>query len=139
MKIPVIDACFAIKWFLPEEGSEKARAFLADLDNFVVPGLFLIEFDNILSKKVRKRELDISGAEKIFSLIRNFHFVSVPYEKFSKEILFISTRFPITQYDACYVALAVEYAGVFYTGDQRLLRGVENTAYSEYVIGLDEL
>lgn len=139
MKIPVIDACFAIKWFVPEEGSEKARKFLSKLDHFVVPDLFLIEFDNILSKKVRKRELEISGAEEIYSLVRNFHFVSVPYEKFSEEILFISTRFAVTQYDACYIALATEYNGLFYTADQRLLRGVEHTAYAEFVIGLDEL
>ncbi|SMO78509.1 type II toxin-antitoxin system VapC family toxin [Gracilimonas mengyeensis] len=139
MKIPVIDACFAVKWFLPEDGSENARRFFSGLDNFVVPDLFLIEIDNILSKKVRRKELDISGAEKIFSIIRNLPFITVPYEKLSKEVFFISTRFPVTQYDACYLALAVEYDGRFYTADKRFLRGVENTAYSEFVIGLDEL
>lgn len=139
MNIPVIDASFAIKWFLPEDGSENARRFFNGLDNFVVPDLFLIEIDNILSKKVRRKELDIPGAEEIFSIIRNLPFISVPYEKLSKEVFFISTRFPVTQYDACYLALAVEYDGRFYTADKRFLRGVENTAYSEFVIGLDEL
>ncbi|MDR9415522.1 MAG: type II toxin-antitoxin system VapC family toxin, partial [Gracilimonas sp.] len=109
------------------------------LDNFVVPDLFLIEVDNIVSKKVRRRDLDITGAEEIFSVIRNLPFITVPYEKLSKEVFFISTRFPVTQYDACYLALAVEYQGLFYTADKRFLRGVANTAYSEYVIGLDEL
>lgn len=139
MKVPVIDACFAIKWFLPEDGSENARRFFSELDNFVVPDLFLIEIDNILSKKVRQQELDIPGAEEIFSIIRNLPFISIPYDKLSKEVFFISTRFPVTQYDACYLALAVEYDGKFYTADKRFLRGVENTAYSEFVIGLDEV
>lgn len=139
MKVPVIDACFAVKWFLPEEGSENARRFFTELDNFVVPDLFLIEIDNILSKKVRRRELDIPGAEEIFSIIRNLPFITIPYEKLSKEVFFISTRFPVTQYDACYLALAVEYDGRFYTADKRFLRGIENTAYSEFVIGLDEV
>lgn len=139
MKVPVIDACFAIKWFLPEDGSDNARRFFSELDNFVVPDLFLIEIDNILSKKVRKGELDIPGAEEIFSIIRDLPFITIPYEKLSKEVLFISTRFPVTQYDACYLALAVEYNGRFYTADKRFLRGIENTAYSEFVIGLDEV
>jgi predicted nucleic acid-binding protein len=139
MKVPIVDACLAIKWFLPEDGSENARRFLSELDNFVVPDLFLIEVDNIVSKKVRRRDLDITGAEEIFSVIRNLPFITVPYEKLSKEVFFISTRFPVTQYDACYLALAVEYQGLFYTADKRFLRGVANTAYSEYVIGLDEL
>jgi predicted nucleic acid-binding protein len=139
MKVPIIDACLAIKWFLPEDGSEQARRFLNELENFVVPDLFLIEIDNILSKKVRRRDLDIAGAEEIFSVIRNLPFITIPYEKLSEEVFFISTRFPFTQYDASYLALAVEYQGVFYTADKRFLRGIANTAYSEYVIGLDEL
>ncbi|WP_421775483.1 type II toxin-antitoxin system VapC family toxin [Gracilimonas sp.] len=139
MNVPVIDACFAIKWFLPEDGSKEARRFFDELENFVVPDLFLIEIDNILSKKVRKRELDIPGAEEIFSIIRNLPFITIPYEKLSREVFFISTRFPVTQYDACYLALAVEYNGRFYTADKRLLRGVSNTAYSEFVIGINEL
>lgn len=139
MKIPIIDACFAIKWFLPEEGSEKAREFLSNIDNFVVPELFLIEFDNILSKKVRKKELDISGAEEIFRVLRKLPFITISYENLSQEVFFISTRFSVTQYDACYLALAVEYKGKFYTADKRLLRGIANTAYSEYVIDLDKL
>lgn len=139
MNYSVIDACFAIKWFLPEQGSDKAQLFLESLDHFIVPDLFLIEFDNILSKKVRKRELDIAGAEEIFKVLRSLPFITIPYEKLSSEVLYISTRFPVTQYDACYIALAVEYKGCFYTADKRLLRGVENTAYSEFVIGLEEL
>ena len=139
MSYPVIDACFAIKWFLPEVGSEKTRLFLDRLDNFIVPDLFLIEFDSILSKKVRKRELDIAGAEEIFKVLRRLPFITVPYEKLSREVLYISTRFPLTQYDACYIALAVEYNSRFYTADKRLIRGVENTAYSEFVMGLEQL
>ncbi|MEX0608437.1 MAG: type II toxin-antitoxin system VapC family toxin [Balneolaceae bacterium] len=135
----MIDACFAIKWFLPEQDSEKARSFLKELDHFVVPDLFLIEVDNILSKKVRQRELEIPEAEEIFRIIRNLPFITISYERLSKEIFFISTRFPVTQYDACYLALAVEYDGRFYTADKRLQNGVQNTAYSEFVIGLNEL
>lgn len=139
MRVCVIDACFAIKWFLPEQDSEKARSFLKELDHFVVPDLFLIEVDNILSKKVRQRELEIPEAEEIFRIIRNLPFITISYERLSKEIFFISTRFPVTQYDACYLALAVEYDGRFYTADKRLQNGVQNTAYSEFVIGLNEL
>lgn len=40
MKVPIIDASFALKWFFPEENSEIARSFLSEKNRFVVPDLF---------------------------------------------------------------------------------------------------
>lgn len=138
MKVRVIDASVAIKWFLPEKGAEQAGTLLKEIDQFMVPDLFFIEFDSILSKKVRKRELEITEAEEIYTVLRRLPFITTPYERHSKEIFFLSTRFPITQYDACYLTLAIEYNGIFYTADKRLLSGISNTAYSDYIVGIIE-
>src|SRR5690554_6014627 len=105
MKEHIIDACFAIKWYLPEIQSEKARDVLKELDHFVVPDLFLTEMDNILTKKIRKKELSIDEAESIFNDLNSLPFISISYKRFREDAFFISSRYAVTQYDACYLAL----------------------------------
>ena len=61
----VVDACVAVKRYVPEVHSEKALSLLEAQRNaeltIHVPDLFLAETGNILWKKVRRRE--ISGRE----------------------------------------------------------------------------
>lgn len=139
MKEYIIDACIAVKWYLPEIYSERAREVLNKLDHFVVPDLFLIEMDNILTKKIRKKELSLDEAENIFKDLNRLPFISISYKRFREDAFFISSRYSVTQYDACYLALAVNVDGLFYTADQRFLNSIKNTAYSDYVIGINDL
>jgi len=73
MSIPVIDACVAIKWFLPERGHDIAAKILNNYNNMIAPDLFLIEMDAIISKKVRQQLIDLKDAQKIYEETRNFY------------------------------------------------------------------
>ena len=139
MKFPIIDASFALKWFFPEENSEIARSFLSEKNRFVVPDLFWIETSNIISKKVRKRELSINEAERIIQILESMNFVTVALDKIKEEAFFISTRFSITLYDACYLAVAVNYEGNLFTADIRMSNGIKKTAYKEFVTSINDL
>ena len=139
MKVPIIDASFALKWFFPEENSEIARSFLSEKNRFVVPDLFWIETSNIISKKVRKRELSINEAERIIQILESMTFVTVAFDKIKEEAFFISTRFSITLYDACYLAVAVNYEGNLFTADVRMSNGIKKTAYKEFVTSINDL
>ncbi len=75
MSFPVVDASFAIKWLLPEKGSDAALSVLEDIQNFVVPDLFIIETDSIVTKKVRRKELGISGYSHFAGKIRQFPYL----------------------------------------------------------------
>ncbi len=139
MKLPVIDASIALKWFFPEENSAIARSFLSERNQFVVPDLFWIETSNIISKKVRKSELSIKEAERIIQILENMNFVTISFDQIKAEAFFISTRFSITLYDACYLAVAVNYEGNLFTADIRMSNEIKKTAYKEFVTSINDL
>ena len=51
----VVDASVAVKWSVPERGTDAATALLARA--LLAPDLFLAEFGNALTKKVRRGEI----------------------------------------------------------------------------------
>lgn len=135
----VIDASFAIKWLLPEKGSDQAFSILDKSQLFYVPDLFLIETDSIITKKIRKRELDVSDASVLSSKIRKFPFVVIPYRNIFRFALELSSTMSISHYDACYLAVAIEQEGVLYTADIRMYNGLQSTPFNNYVRSIKEL
>ncbi|HCT53179.1 MAG TPA: hypothetical protein DF712_12040 [Balneola sp.] len=67
------------------------------------------------------------------------NFVTVAFDKIKEEAFFISTRFSITLYDACYLAVAVNYEGNLFTADIRMSNGIKKTAYKEFVTSINDL
>lgn len=139
MNLYVVDASFAIKWILPENNTEKALTVLDRLQRFLVPDLFLIESDSIISKKVRRRELEVADADSLRGKIRKFPYILIPYKDISKFALELSSTMAISHYDACYLAVAIEYEGVLYTADVRMANGLTNTPFSDYVKCITDL
>jgi predicted nucleic acid-binding protein len=129
----VIDASVAIKWFIWEEGTEEAQQLLDELRSFWVPDLFLIEIDAILTKKVRKGELDIADSFQKRRVFRQLPYKLIPFDEIVEFAFRLSTEFPITLYDATYLATAVDHKGTFYTADERLVNGMSNTPFDEYM------
>lgn len=133
MNRPVIDASVAAKWFIWEEGTEEAHRLLDSLHSFLVPSLFLAEIDAILTKKVRKKELQIRDAFEKREQFRELPYRAISYGITAEFSFRLSTEFAITLYDATYLAVAVDYETVFYTADKRLVNGMSNTPFDEHV------
>ena len=136
MNIPVIDACVAIKWFLPENNYRQAGKILSSYNRMIIPDLFLIEFDAIVTKKVRQRLVEQGDALLIIQEVRNIPFDVIPYKMVSKMAFDLSSALPITQYDACYLAAAIEYNEIVVTADIRFLNGMRGTPFESYVTAL---
>ncbi len=136
MNILVVDACVAIKWFLPENKFKEAGEILNSFNRMIIPDLFLIEFDAIVTKKVRQRLVEQSDAVQIIQEIRNIPFDVVPYKLVSKMAFDLSSALPITQYDACYLAAAIEYDEKVVTADMRFFNGMRGTPFESYVKAL---
>jgi predicted nucleic acid-binding protein len=64
----VVDASVAVKWSVPEVGTEAAAELLSR--QLVAPDLFLAEFGNALTKKVRQREITADQARQAFAECR---------------------------------------------------------------------
>lgn len=136
MNAPIIDACVAIKWFLPEINHEKAGVILRKHKKMIAPDLFYIEMDAIITKKVRQKLINSGDAYKIYNEIRNIPFEIIPYKMISKMAFDLSTSLSITQYDACYLSVAIEFDQPFYTADNRLIRTMNGTPFENYIRGL---
>lgn len=99
----------------------------------IAPDLFLIELDAIITNKVRQKLVKPEEAIQIFNKIRNIPFEFIPYSLLSKLALDLSIALPITQYNACYLATAIEYNQQLYTADKRFIRGMRQTPFERYI------
>ncbi|MDR9418702.1 type II toxin-antitoxin system VapC family toxin [Gracilimonas sp.] len=129
----VLDASIAAKWIFLEEDSDKAEELLENNYGFIVPDLFYIEMDSIIGKKVRRRELEVTDAPRKRDQIQKIATDVVYHQTVAKLAFDISISLPVTMYDALYLALAVEKQAVMWTADERLVRGLSNTIFSEYI------
>lgn len=136
MKIPVIDACVAIKWFLPEQNYEKAGEILSNHNRLIAPDLFQIELDSIITKKVRQRLIEAEDAYRIYEEIRNIPIQIISYSLINKLAFDLSVALPITQYAACYLAVAIEFNQKVVTADMRFVRGMKGTPFEHYIEAL---
>lgn len=129
----VIDASVAIKCFFWEEGTEESLKLLDYIISFYAPDFFLMEIDSVITKKVRRRELQIEEASKKRKQLRKLPFKLIPYREIEEFAFELAAKFSITLYDASYLATAIDYEAKLYTADLRLFNGVSSTPFSEYV------
>jgi len=136
----VIDASVAIKWVVPEEGSEAATAIKARA-RLIAPELLLPECANILWKKVQRGEL--SRDEAVLAarllLVANIELLS------TRPLIEPATRIAVElqhpAYDCTYLALAQAQNCRFVTADERLLRRLaqaDASAYRDQAASLSE-
>ena len=121
----ILDASVVIKWFFPEEGSDKADLYLEKLKKrkitIIVPELLFYEVGNtLLSKKVQADDSD-KIAKQLLAL---------PFEKkqmdstYFKKIIHNAGTFGLTFYDAAYITLLQNQNCGFVTADRKLFEKV---------------
>jgi predicted nucleic acid-binding protein len=59
----VVDACIAIKWYLPEAGSEEASLLLRNPDRLFAPALIRIEVTAAILRQYRNNAITAGKAE----------------------------------------------------------------------------
>ena len=119
MAAMVIDASVAAKWFLDEEGSDKAREIGGATALLIAPFIITIEVSHALWTAARSgRTTDLVVRQSLRQLLEVF-----PAPVFDVDLIalahamMIAERHPI--YDCLYVALAARTASILVTADQR--------------------
>lgn len=133
MIIPVIDASLAFKWFVREDGSDAALRILNQLEYFLVPDWFFLEIDSILTRKVRSGQMESGEAFQKRKQFRKLPCKTIGYVEIQEFAFRLAADLPVTLYDACYLAIAVEYHSIMHTFDARLARGLSSTPFGEYI------
>ena len=126
MKIWVVDASVAAKWFLPEPNHEKAKQFLRDEEYFVVPDYFFIEMESLFTKKVRQHLLTTSEAKQAIEKLNQLPLQKISWDRLRITAFHLAADFAVSYYDAIYASLALTTNATLITADLRLVNAVKS-------------
>ena len=120
MKVFVVDASVAAKWFLEEEHTAAALRLLEVADFLHAPELFSLELDHVLCKKVRRGELTQEQGEEIREALDRFPIQKLPSVWLRDLGFTIACATGRALYDGLYLALAVLLGVPMVTADRKL-------------------
>ncbi len=120
MKVVVVDASVAVKWFIPEDGAAEADALLAQRTPLIAPALLWIEVASVLWKLARRGALPPEAAEGVLAASQRYPVEIVDTAPLLGEALRLALATGATVYDALYLAAAIAHDGTLVTADQRL-------------------
>ena len=125
----VIDTSTVVKWYIPEQHHEQARAlrddFLNGKHDLCTPALMPFETVNALNYS---GYYDGERLREAATSLDNYGIELVSFGSVGP-IAEITNTVGITAYDAAYVALAVERDATAYTADRNLVQDLEGSEY----------
>jgi predicted nucleic acid-binding protein len=120
--IRVLDTSVIAKWFLEEDGSDRAERYLQGLnqgDRIAVPSSFYYELASVLCRQ-HQAGITEKNAVAIWSDIERLPLLVTYWEEIFPQALSFAYRFEISPYDAAFVVLARELGCELITADRRL-------------------
>jgi predicted nucleic acid-binding protein len=135
----VVDACVAMKWFVPEIHSEHALRLLRKKFPLQAPELIRAEFGNILRKKCRAGELDGATAGEILDDFRRSPLLAQPHGAYMRLAWEIALKHRQTFYDSLYLALAMAEKTRMVTADRKFYETLAGTSSGRNMLWIEEV
>jgi len=127
VRLLVVDASVAAKWFLPpaseplrDEAFALLHGYAEGRFQFAVPDLFWAECANIFWKAVRHGRWTRASADDALLSLKARSLPTTPSADLLEDAFDIASTFDRTVYDALYVALALHLKSDLVTADARL-------------------
>ena len=130
----VVDTSVVTKWFFREPGSDIAVRLLEYERSFYAPDYLRIEFSSNITKKVRAGYLTVNEGRGRRNDFEKLGLYFELYKELEGLAFELSTQYPITYYDALFVALAFRERVLLYTFDKRLKRSVKETELDKLIV-----
>jgi len=128
----VVDSSVAVKWYLPEPGSDRAAELLKSGLRLLAPDLLIPEVGNVLWK--RRRELPAPEIEAIVGALTSAPpALLYPSSVLLQGALAIALARDRSVYDSLYLALAVSEGCPLITADERLGNALHGTELGQYL------
>ncbi|MFZ0610404.1 MAG: type II toxin-antitoxin system VapC family toxin [Xanthobacteraceae bacterium] len=117
----VVDASVAVKWVVPEVGSERATAIRAMDEDLIAPSLVYAEIGNAIWRAVLRGEMTAPEArQQLRAAVAHYRHI-VPLQDLADDALALATRLRHPIYDCFYLALADRERCALITADARLI------------------
>ncbi len=129
----VLDASVAYKWFIEEEGSDRAIARLEKTDLIVAPDLIIPEVCNATWKAMRRGIITRPQQDHAVRHVAAAFDLLFPTAALGKRAVEISRSLDHPVYDCFYLALSEQQDARMVTFDTRLLRSVNGSEWARYV------
>ncbi|HYG87109.1 MAG TPA: type II toxin-antitoxin system VapC family toxin [Azospirillum sp.] len=136
----VVDASVALKWFVEESGSDRARRLKASPEEIAAPDLVIAEVCNAAWRLVTAGSLPVGQYELIAEGIGNLFDGLWPLGVLAPRAAAMARELRHPIYDCFYVALA-DMLGTarVVTADSRFLTRVAASPWRDRVVHLDAL
>jgi len=128
----VVGSSVVVKWYIPENGSDRATALLRAGFRLLAPDLLIPEVGNVLWK--RRRDVPAVESEAIATALASACPVSLhPSSAILQGALDLALAHERSVYDSLFVALAVSQDCRLVTADERLANAMRDTELRAYI------
>ena len=117
----VVDASVAVKWVLPEPGSEAAAAIRTADDDLIAPSLAYAEIGSAIWRAVIRGDVPAADARRDLKVDVSHYRCIIPLDELSDRALELATRLRHPIYDCFYLTLAERERCPLITADGRLI------------------
>lgn len=132
----VIDTSVAAKWFVREDGHERAAAILDYDGPIVAPALLLPELANVLFRKVILGQVTREQAEASLAAAPRLLHTVMPMEGLIDHAFLLALELNHPVYDCVFLAAALP-AGSLVTADERFAARCDDCGYDQFVASLE--
>ena len=135
------DGSIIIKWFIPEIHWDQA----ALLQNYPASSLYAPDFvqlecSSILSKKVRRQELQLLEANQIQALLLQMPVQMYPWQDLLLEAGQVAHETYRSVYDCLYLVLARQLKGRMVTADKKLYLALKDSEdWGNYLLWVEDI
>jgi predicted nucleic acid-binding protein len=130
----VVDCCVAAKWFLDEEHTPAAREVLKGPFELHAPDLLLLEFDNLVCKRVRRKEISARAGDRLRAALRRMPVHIHSFVPLLDPAYAAAVASGCALYDCLYLVLAELLDAGLVTADQRFFRGARGTVLGKRLL-----
>ncbi|MDO9709153.1 type II toxin-antitoxin system VapC family toxin [Paracraurococcus lichenis] len=116
----VVDASCAVKWFVPEAGSDLAERLLDPAWSLIAPDLLAVETMNALLRKQRRGEVTEAVPAQALGHLQSLGIAVMAHEPLLREAIGLSLRHRHGIYDCLYLTVARRRGAALATFDRRL-------------------
>lgn len=118
----VVDASVAVKWVLPEDGSELAEELVTGAALLHAPAFIFVEIANVLWKRMRADGLKEADVTDLMARLRRAPLILWQGEEPLPATLLLAKILDHAVYDCAYLALALHLDALYVTADQQFWR-----------------